>query len=256
MRGAAADVPDDIARELRASPRTGLVTRGISKAYGSLVALDGVDLEVRPGAVVALLGANGAGKSTLIRCFATSIVPDSGHIEVDGVDIVADPGRARSKVGLVLADERSFFWRLSGRRNREFFAALHGLRRAEAAQRASEALEAVNLAEVADRRVDRYSSGMRNRLAIARALLGKPSALLLDEPTRSLDPASSLGVRDLVCTLASERRVAVLVASHDLHEASAIATEVVILVRGRIASRIPGGGDAASLEAALVEANQ
>jgi len=232
----------------------GVHALGLTKIFGPLRALDGVDLSVEPGKVVALLGSNGAGKSTLIRCVATSIVPDAGTLSVDGIDVVAQPRQARSRVGLVLTDERSFFWRLSGRHNLEFFCALHGMTRAESAERSMEALASVGLEEVADRRVDRYSSGMRGRLAIARALLGRPSALLLDEPTRSLDPSSSLGVRKLVSELASGEQTAILIATHDLHEASALADEVVILERGRVAMRIKGNQDAASLEAAMLEA--
>jgi ABC-2 type transport system ATP-binding protein len=173
---------------------------------------------------------------------------------VGGHDISRHPASARARTGLVLAEERSFFWRLTGMANLEFFGALQRLSRPVVRQRAREALAVVGLAEVADKRVDRYSTGMRARLAIARSLLGHPSVLLLDEPTRSLDPVAAREVRTLVKALASERRAAVLYTTHDLHEAAAIASKTMILVRGRIARWMPEGTDAADLESALIAA--
>ena len=230
----------------------GITVEGVVKSYGEMQALGGIDLQVGPGEVLALLGPNGAGKSSLIRIIATAIIPDGGRVLLDGFDVVKDAQAARRKIGLVLADERSFFWRLSARKNMEFFASLHGMRRKQAGPSIDAALDAVDLLDISDRRVDRFSSGMRNRLAIARALLGNPTCLLLDEPTRSLDPSSSLTVRHLVRKLADERHVAVLIATHDLHEAAAISSQVHILVRGCIATRLSGGENAEGLEAALV----
>lgn len=230
----------------------GIHAVGLSKRFGPVQALAGVDLDLEPGEVVAVLGRNGAGKSTLIRILATSVLPDGGRAWVAGADVVADAATVRRHIGLVLGEDRSFFWRLSGRSNLEFFAALHGMRRTEARQAAEAALSAVGLVETSDRRVDRYSTGMRSRLGIGRALLGSPSVLLLDEPTRSLDPLASAGVRDLVRTLCAERSVSVLLATHDLHEAAALASRVIIMSDGRVRSRSSGRVDAAELEAALL----
>lgn len=226
---------------------------GLSKRFGQVQALDGVDLEIPSGAVTAVLGKNGAGKTTLIRILATSVVADSGQAWIDGVDLAKDPVTARCRVGVVLGEDRSFFWRLSGRQNLEFFAALRGLRRRDARRAADEALAAVELSAVADRRVDRYSSGMRSRLGISRALLGAPSVLLLDEPTRSLDPAVSHEIREVLRSLAVERGVAVFLATHDLHEAAALAAQVVVLEQGKVATRLDGSADAGALEDLLVE---
>jgi ABC-2 type transport system ATP-binding protein len=234
------------------SDACGIAILGVTKRFGPSLALDSVDLEVAPGHVTALLGRNGAGKSTLIRIIATSVLPDGGAVRVNGVDAVADPKAARSHIGLVLGEERSYFWRLSGQQNLEFFAALHGLRRPAARRAAEAALGAVGLAEVAKRRADRYSTGMRSRLGIARALLGSPSVLLLDEPTRSLDPAAASEVRTLVRDLVERRGVSVLLATHDLHEAAALANEVVVLLQGRVVARRPGGESAAELEKTVV----
>jgi len=224
----------------------------VHKRFGPVVALRGVDLEVGAGEIVALLGPNGAGKSTLIRVMATVVAPDRGTVLVDGVDAVTHPRQARARLGVALSDERSFFWRLTGRQNLEFFAALHGMGRRRQAAAVTEALAAVTLSDVADRRVDRYSSGMRARLGIARGLLGSPSVLLLDEPTRSVDPISTITVRTVVTNLARNHGTAVLVATHDLHEAAAMADRVMILAAGRVAQVVEGATDARSLEQLVV----
>jgi ABC-2 type transport system ATP-binding protein len=182
------------------------------------------------------------------------MLPTSGVVKVAGYDISRRPAAARAQIGLVLSEERSFFWRLSGQANLEFFGALQRLSRPVVRQRAEEALAAVGLSDVAGRRVDRYSTGMRARLSIARSLIGHPSVLLLDEPTRSLDPVAGREVRTMVKDLAIKRHAAVLYTTHDLHEAAAIASKTMILVRGRIARWLPEGTNAAQLEEALVAA--
>ena len=230
------------------------MAEGVTKRFGPTVALAGVDLGVAPGEIVALVGPNGAGKSTLLRILATSVVPDSGTVRIAGVDALASPVAARRHTGVVTGEDRSFFWRLSGRQNLEFFAALHGLRRREAAVAAAATLAAVGLGEVADRRVDRYSSGMRSRLGVARALLGDPAVLLLDEPSRSLDPEAAERLRQLVAAFATTRPAAVVMATHDLAEASAVATRVVVLEQGRVRAHLAGGDGTAGLAAVLAGA--
>jgi ABC-2 type transport system ATP-binding protein len=232
----------------------GIQVRQLVKRYGDVLALDGVDVDVSPGAVVALLGPNGAGKSTLVRILATTVVPDEGTATVVGHDVVEDGAAARASLGLILGNERSWYWRLSGRRNLEFFAALYGMRRRNAAARAEELLAEVDLAKVADRRVGEYSSGMRARLALARSLLREPPALILDEPTQNLDPIAAANFRDIVLRLAEERGTSVLLTTHNLHEAAALATEVVVLALGRVVSTKRSRTDAADLEATMLSA--
>ncbi|MBW3575178.1 MAG: ABC transporter ATP-binding protein [Actinobacteria bacterium] len=226
---------------------------GLKKRFGKLAALRGLDLEVPWGAIVAVLGSNGAGKSTLLRILATTVLPDAGHAEVAGHDVVTDSAAARRSLGLVLGDERSWYWRLTGRDNLEFYAALHGLRRPAARRRADELLAAVDLAHAGDRRFDRYSSGMRARLALARALLHEPPVLCLDEPTATLDPVAAASFRALVRRQADTGR-AVLFTTHDLHEAAAVASNVVVLAAGKVAAKVDDRPDAAQLEAILIEA--
>src|SRR5215203_5370466 len=138
---------------------SGLVIEDVTKRFGGVQALDGVSFRVGHGETVTLLGPNGAGKSTLLRIIATTVLPDSGRVFVDGHDAIARPAVARRSLGVALGDERSWYWRLTGRRNLEFFAALYGLTRRQAAERATELLAEVGLTEAADRRFDGYSTG-------------------------------------------------------------------------------------------------
>jgi ABC-2 type transport system ATP-binding protein len=236
-----------------AQPHHGVRVAGLEKRFGGHVALRGIDLEVPWGGIVALLGPNGAGKSTLLRILGTTVLPDRGRAEVAGHDVVSDPGAARRCLGLVLGEERSWYWRLSGRDNLQFFAALQGMPRAAARARAAELLDDIDLTDAADRRFDRYSSGMRARLSLARALLCEPPVLLFDEPTRTLDPVAASAFRQEVRRQAEAGR-AVLFATHDLHEAAAVASRVVVMVGGSVVATAEYPTDAASLEHMLVTA--
>ncbi|HEV2810944.1 MAG TPA: ABC transporter ATP-binding protein [Acidimicrobiales bacterium] len=248
MRPSAETLPADDPK-----PHRGVRVAGLEKSFKGLVALRGIDLEVPWGGIVALLGPNGAGKSTLLRILGTTVLPDGGRAEVAGHDVVDDPWAARRCLGLVLGEERSWYWRLSGRDNLQFFAALHGLNRSAARARAAELLEDVALTDAADRRFDRYSSGMRARLSLARALLCEPPVLLFDEPTRTLDPVAASSFRGEVRRQADEGR-AVLFATHDLHEAAAVASRVVVMVGGSVVVTTDDPSDAAGLEDLLVTA--
>ena len=229
--------------------------RGLRRSFGTVTALDGVDLDVGGGEIVALLGPNGAGKSTLLRILCTTMLADGGEARVCGTDVAADPAAARRRLGVMIGDERSLYWRLSGRRNLSFFAALHGIDRAAAEAAASELLATVELTAAADKPVGEYSSGMRARLSLARALLGAPPVLLLDEPTRSLDPIAARSFRATAAALARDRGAAVLLATHDLHEAVALAGRVVVLAGGAVVHDAAAAGlDAGTLERAFVAA--
>lgn len=235
----------------------GIKVRNLGKRFGPAVALDRLDLEVERGEIVSVLGPNGAGKSTLLRIVGTIVLPDEGTVSVSSVDAVADPAAARRQLGLMIGDERSFYWRMSGRRNLAFFAALHGMRRRAAATRADELLDLVGLSNTADRPVRGYSSGMRVRLSLARALLADPPLLLLDEPTQNLDPLAASGFRDTAIRLARDRGAGILIATHDLHEAVAISTRVAVISAGRIVFEEDASGmDAERLEAVFLAAVQ
>jgi len=198
-------------------------------------ALRGVSLSVPRGSIHGLLGANGAGKTTLLKILATLVMPTSGRATLAGVDVVASPARAREKLGFVVAEERSFYWRLSGRDNLMFFAALQDLSGARRARRVDETLDVVGLVTDAGRPYREYSSGMRQRLSIARGLLAEPEVLLMDEPTRALDPPSAHWIRRFVRErLAGERGTTVLVATHDLIEAETTCDALSLVEGGRI----------------------
>jgi ABC-2 type transport system ATP-binding protein len=195
-------------------------------------ALRGIDFTVRRGRILGLVGPNGAGKTTLIRIIAGLLDPDEGRVLVNGHNPSIDQAAAARSVGLVLADDRSLYWRLTGRQNLEFHGALYGLSRAAAGARADEVLAAAGL-DGMTRRVFGYSTGMRARLAIARALVPDPPVLVLDEPTRSLDPMAARDTCDMLRNLADGGR-AVLLASHRLEELERIADDIAVLIDGRI----------------------
>jgi ABC-2 type transport system ATP-binding protein len=215
------------------------VSRGFRSLFTSghrgrpIQALRGIDLHVHVGEIYGLLGPNGAGKTTLIKVLATLLHPDSGQALVFGMDVVRREREVKRRIGYVMGEERSFYWRLSGLDNLRFFAALDDLNGRKAETRIYEVLRLVGLETVARMPFRQYSTGMRQKLAIARALLTDPDLLLMDEPTRSLDPESSAVVRDLLKRLALEGR-AVLFATHDLKEAEDVSTRIGVMVDGRI----------------------
>ncbi len=197
-------------------------------------ALRGVDLAVRRGEIFGLLGPNGAGKTTLLKILSCLILPEQGTAVVWGTDTV-DANRVKPHIGLVNTDERSFYWRLTGRENLDFFATLYDVPRKQAADRVRTLLEHVGLGDKADQRFSDYSAGMKQRLSIARALLHDPPVLLMDEPTRSLDPAASLKLRRFIQEdLRGRGGKTVVIATHNLTEAEAICDRIAVLVRGKI----------------------
>jgi ABC-2 type transport system ATP-binding protein len=199
------------------------------------MALSDVSFEVREGEMFGLLGPNGAGKTTLLKMIAGLSVPTAGSISLDGTDVYRHPKEIQRSLGLVTCDERSFYWRLTGRQNLEFFATLYGIPRQEASRRMEELFETLSLSEAADRLYAGYSSGMKQKLAIARGLLASPRLVLFDEPTRSLDPLSAARIRDWIHNdrLQHRKRIQIL-ATNLLHEAEMLCDRVMILNHGRI----------------------
>ena len=197
--------------------------------------LSSVRLEVRAGEFFGLLGPNGAGKTSLFKILATLILPDAGTARVCGHDIVGEAASVRQAMAPVIADERSLHWRISARENLRLFAALHRVPARQAVAQVDGLLAAVGLHETGDRMVGKFSSGMKQRLLIARALLARPRVLLLDEPTRSLDPISARDFRAFLRTeIVENQGCTVLLATHNADEALDLCDRVAILDRGRL----------------------
>lgn len=194
-------------------------------------ALKNVSFTVETGEIFGLIGRNGAGKTTLSKIIATLVQPTGGAVSIAGFDSVKDEVKVRSLIGLATAEERSFYWRLSCERNLMFFARLYGMREKEARRRIGELFERLNLNELAKRRFSEISTGNKQKLAIARALLPAPPVLLLDEPTRSLDPLAAADLRDLIGSL---ENVSVLLTSHNLSEIEELCSRVAIISKGEI----------------------
>jgi len=161
----------------------------------TLRALAGVSFSVEPGDAVALIGENGAGKSTLLRVLATLILPSRGQAEISGCDVVSDGAGARKQLGYYTSGDEGFYGRLTGRENLRLFATMNNLMRREASRRIDELAELLGMDEILERQSRTYSTGMLQRLGLARSLLHAPAVLLLDEPTRSLDPLAAVEFR-------------------------------------------------------------
>ncbi|MEW6229261.1 MAG: ABC transporter ATP-binding protein [Bacillota bacterium] len=198
-----------------------------------IVALDQITMTVNRGEIIALLGPNGAGKTTLTKILSTLILPTCGTATVNGYDVLTQSAGVRASIGFSPGGERSFYFRLTGRQNLEFFGALQGLRPRLLHRRISEVLDLLDLGEEADKRFMKYSSGMRRKLGIARALLTDPPVLLLDEPTSSVDPASARHIREHIKELKAQGR-AILLTTHNIDEAERISDRIGILDKGRL----------------------
>jgi ABC-2 type transport system ATP-binding protein len=212
------------------SPEVVLATENLTKRFGRRTVVDGVSLEVSRGEVFGFLGPNGAGKSTTLRMIVGLVRPSAGRIRISGIDATGDRCRALARVGAVV-EAPAFYAHLSGWENLRIFASLsNGARPAEI----EEALEVVGLRERARDRVAVYSSGMRQRLGIAQALLPRPDLILLDEPGNGLDPRGSLEIRNLIRSLARDYALTIFLSSHLLHEVEQLCGQVAILDQGRL----------------------
>ncbi len=226
-------------------PPPAIRARGLRKTYGEVVALDGLDLDVPDGTVLALLGPNGAGKTTAVSILTTLLSADGGEGTVAGVDVLAEPGRVRERIGLsgqfAAVDEV-----LTGRENLQMIGRLYGMTRRAARRRATELLERFSLTEAGDRPVKGYSGGMRRRLDLAGALVAEPPVLFLDEPTTGLDPRSRNELWGVIRELVADGTTLLLTTQY-LEEADQLADDIVVIDKGRAIAR----GTADDLKASL-----
>jgi len=201
-----------------------------------ITAVDKVSLEIGEGEFFGFLGPNGAGKTTFIKMLCSLVFPNSGAAYVLGHDVTREEQTVKGLVGLVSSEERSFFWRLTGRENLKFYAALYQLSGRAANRRIDELLHLVGLENEADMRFQNYSTGMRQKLAIVRGLLSEPRVLFVDEPTRSLDPVSAQAVRAFLKEKVVNREKTVVLATHNLTEAEQLCDRLAIMDHGHVAA--------------------
>ena len=206
---------------------------GKQEPKAMFTAVNGVDLQIQRGEIFGLLGPNGAGKSTTIRMLCTLLEPTSGTARVNGFDIVKQANDVRRSLGTLLAGERSIYWKLTGRENLEYFAALYHIPQAIAKKRVDELLERMELKDRANELVEKYSTGMRQRVAIAKALLARPPILLLDEPTLGLDPQAARNLRELIAQLKQEGHT-ILLTTHYMEEADQLSDRIGIIDTGKV----------------------
>ena len=216
-------------------PAPAIAIRHLAREFRARHVLRDVNLDVPHGAVLCILGANGSGKTTLLEILATLLLPTSGQVFVHGLEVSSQAAAIRRLIGYGLSNPQTFYPQLSGRRNLEFFASIHGLDRRQARHRSDVLLEALGLAQAVDIRVQEFSDGMKARLSIARALVADPSVLLLDEPTKSLDETARTTVRELATSVTAGGQPRTVVwTTHDRREALAIGDCVRMLDEGAL----------------------
>ena len=208
-------------------------TNDLSKQFNNdFWAVDGVTLNVQPGKILALLGQNGAGKTTTVRMLTALLRPTRGWARVAGYEVTKKPQEIRSIVG-VLTEQHGLYMRMTGAEYLEFFGKVYGLDPHSSKARSNYLLQYFGIAEAAQRRCGEYSKGMKQKLALARALIHDPSVLLLDEPTSAMDPESSRLVRNEIARLRSSQRT-IIICTHNLAEAEALADSIAIIYRGKV----------------------
>jgi ABC-2 type transport system ATP-binding protein len=207
-------------------------TSDLGKKFNDFWAVEGVSIKVKPGQILALLGQNGAGKTTTVRMLTGLLHPTRGWARVADYDVARQGNQVRALVG-VLTEQQGLYVRMSAAEYLDFFGEVYGLDPQVRRRRSEYLFEYFGLSHAADRRIGEYSKGMKQKLALARALIHEPPALLLDEPTSAMDPESARLVRDEIANLRSSQR-SIIICTHNLAEAETLADVVVIIYRGRI----------------------
>jgi len=207
-------------------------THDLSKQFHDFMAVDGVNLNVQAGQILALLGQNGAGKTTTVRMLTALLQPSRGWARVAGFDVVRNGHDVRASVG-VLTEQHGLYMRMTAVEYLDFFGQVYSLSPQLRKSRPEHLLQYFGLTEASHRRIGEYSKGMRQKLALARAMIHDPGVLLLDEPTSAMDPESARLVRDEIARLKSSKRT-IVICSHNLTEVEILADQIAIIYRGRI----------------------
>jgi ABC-2 type transport system ATP-binding protein len=222
---------EDLSKTYTVREKPSFFSRGKERR---IPALRDVSFSVSAGKIIGILGPNGAGKTTLLKILSTLLLPDNGRVLVEGADVVQSPSLVRRKIGLVLPSERSLYWKLTAQENLQLFGGLYNLPSRKVRERSGVLLELVGLSAFAHVQVEKFSTGMRKRLMIARAMLHEPRLLILDEPTSGLDIQGKREVWALLKNLAIQQRVTLLLATHDMEEAETVPGRLLIIHQGKI----------------------
>lgn len=206
-----------------------ITVKNLRKAYKKETAVENVCFELMSGNIMGLLGTNGAGKTTTLKMITGLCAKDKGEIVIDGISMDSNPATALSKVGAAL-DTPSFYQELTAKENIECFAGLYGN---IPSGQVMELLDYVGLGAWAEKKVKKFSLGMKQRLALARAMLGQPKLIILDEPANGLDPQGQINLYRLICDMAKEKRTTFIVSSHQLYDMEKFCTDILILDKGK-----------------------
>lgn len=209
--------------------------RNLRKKFNNFEALRGISFEAKEGEVVGLLGENGAGKTTTLRILATMLKPTSGTAEINGYDILNDPDKVRGEIGILFGGEVGIYDRLTARENIKYFAELNNMDRKTIDRRIDELSDLLGMGEFIDKRVGKFSRGMKQKVSIARAIVHDPKVMLLDEPTSGLDVTATRIVHDFIGDCKSQGKVIVF-SSHTMSEVEKLVDRVIIIHKGSIAA--------------------
>ncbi len=215
------------------------LTKFFTSKGNPILAVNGVTMDISQGEIFGLMGPNGAGKTTLLKILTTLLLPSSGEAYVSGYSI-REEDKVKGSIGVISSEERSFYWRLAGRENLRFFATLHNMKPSEIKRRIESITETLGLKDFIDRRFDNYSTGMKQKLLIARSLIGNPMVLFIDEPTRGLDPVAASQIREILKNL-SQTGITIFLITHSIEEAIEVCERVAIMYQGSIKATIRPG---------------